>query len=214
MTNLKLRYVTAILLLILTSAVVHSLQYRPSHDDESGLATLRTIPLKIGEWQGEEYPLEEKVYDILETRAIIHRSFTTNSGRNVFLSIVHYHDTKVDFHGPEACLGANGLQLEKTTKTVTLHSNGRSITFDLARMISSNTQGKTLIYYFYKTGRFVGSSYLMMRLNIAANKMIRNDTKGSLIRISTNFIPGREKEAEKVLLGFTQDLFPYIDKWF
>jgi len=212
MENLKLRYITTILLLILTSAVVHTLQYRPSHDDESGLVVLRTVPFKIGEWQGEEYPLEEKVYDILETRAIISRSFTTNSGKNIFLSIVHYHDTKVDFHAPESCLGANGLQLEKTTKTVTLHSNGKSVTFDLARMISSNTQGKTLVYYFYKAGRFVGSSYLMMRLNIAMNKMIRNDTKGSLIRISTDFIPDREKEAEKVLLGFTQELFPYIEK--
>lgn len=214
MKNLKLRYIATILLLFFTSAVVQALQYRPRHEDDSGLATLRSVPIKIGEWQGEEYPLEETVYDILETRAIIHRSFTTNSGKNVFLSLVHYHDTKVDFHAPEACLGGNGLQTEKTTKTVTLHSNGKSVTFDLARMITSNPQGKSLVYYFYKTGRFVGSSYLMMRLNIATNKMMRNETKGSLIRISTNFIPGKEKEAEQVLLDFTQDLFPYIDKWF
>jgi len=212
MTSVKFRYVAAILLLISTSAVVNALQRTPYQNDEAGFAILRQIPTQIGKWQGRDYPLEEEVYDILETRSIIHRSFKTDNGHNSFLSIVHYHDTKVDFHRPEACLGAKGVELEKTTKSVTLQSNTEPITFDIARMISTNNDGQTLVYYFYKAGRFVGSSYLMMRLNIAFNKISRNDTKGSLIRISTNYAPGKEAEAETVLQGFLQDIFPHIEK--
>ncbi|WP_136795761.1 exosortase C-terminal domain/associated protein EpsI [Desulfosediminicola ganghwensis] len=211
MTSITFRYIAAILLLISTSAVVNALQYTAKHDDETGFAILRQIPSQIGEWQGRDYPLEEKVYDILETRSIIHRSFNSDSGQNAFLSIVHYHDTKVDFHRPESCLGGRGVELEKTTKAVTLQSNSEPITFDIARIISTSSNGKTLVYYFFKANRFIGSSYLMMRLNIAANKMTGNDTRGSLIRISTNYTPGRETEAETVLLGFLQDLFPHIE---
>lgn len=211
MTNLKFRYIIVILLMVLTSAVVQALQYAPDQDDEAGLATLQTVPFRFSKWQGTEHPLLEEVYDILETRAIIHRSFTSDEGSNAFLSIVHYQDTKVGFHEPESCLGAKGLKLDKSTKTVTIQTNGQSKTFNLSKLISTNENGSTLVYYFYKAGQFIGSNYLKMRLNIAFNKLTSNDTKGSLIRISTNLTPGREKEAERILVDFLQDLFPYVN---
>ena len=77
MANLKIRYLIVILLLAVTASVVNGLQYDSSQDDESGLADLQPIPMQIGEWwQGKDFPLEEMVYEILETRAIIHRSYT------------------------------------------------------------------------------------------------------------------------------------------
>lgn len=209
---MKFRYLTIVLLLFVTTVVVHALQYSPDQDDEAGLADLQQVPMRVGEWQGEEFPLEERTYDILETRAIIHRSFRSFEGENAFLSVVHYHDTKVGFHQPEECLGGIGLKTEKTTKAISLRSGDETISFNLARVVSTHQNGKSLVYYFYKAGPFVGSNYMMMRLNIAANKMMRNDTKGSLIRISTELIPGRENNAETLLLGFLQDLFPYIEK--
>lgn len=212
MAKLKFRYLTVVLLLLATSAVVHALQHSQEQDGEAGLANLRYIPMQVSKWQGEEFPLEERIYDILETRAIIHRSFRSSEGENVFLSVVHYHDTKVDFHQPESCLGGIGLKTEKTTKAVSLRSGDETRTFNLARLVSTHQNGKSLVYYFYKAGPFIGSNYTLMRLNIAANKMMRNDTKGSLIRISTELIPGRENNAETLLLGFLQDLFPYIEK--
>lgn len=210
MENLKFQYLIVIILLTVTAFVVNGLQYGSSRDDESGLADLQAIPMQIGEWwQGKDFPLEEMVYEILETRAIIHRSFTGNNGSNVFLSIVHYSDTKVDFHAPESCIGGRGLKTEKTNKTIAFLSGDKKIILDVAKMVTTRSTGETLTYYFYKSGEFIGSNYIKMRLNIAANKLFKNDARGSLIRISTVMNPGNEAEAESLLISFLQDFYPY-----
>ena len=212
MANLKFRYLIVVILLALTAFVVYNLRYDSSQDDETGLAILQAIPMQIGKWKGQDVSLDEMVYDILETRAIIHRSFNADNEGNVFLSVVHYHDTKVGFHAPEACLGGRGEKTTKTTKTITLFSGGQQRTIDIAEIIATRATGQTLTYYFFKSGRFIGSNYIKMRLSIAANKLARNDTRGSLIRISTTLIPENETAAELMLIDFLEDLLPYVQK--
>jgi len=197
---------------MVTAFVINSLQYDSSQDDETGLAILQAIPMQVGKWKGQDISLDETVYEILETRAIIHRSFTADNGDNIFLSVVHYHDTKVDFHAPEACLGGRGEQTTKITKTITLFSGAQQRTIDIAEIIAVRATGQTLTYYFFKSGQFIGSNYIKMRLSIAANKLARNDTRGSLIRISTTLIPGNEAAAESVLIDFVEDFFQYIQQ--
>ncbi len=213
MAHLKLRYLIVILLLGATATVVEDLQYESLRDDNSDLSDLQEIPLHIGEWwQGRDFPLEEMVYEILETKAIIHRSFTGSDGKNVFLSVVHYSDTKVDFHAPEACLGGRGLKTEKTNKQISLLSNEQRITLDVAEIVTTKANGKSLTYYFYKSGKFTGSNYIKMRLSIAVNKLSSDDTRGSLVRISTEFNPNSKAEAESLLTDFLQDFFPYVQQ--
>ena len=212
MANLKFRYLIGALFLIITASIVSALQYDSIHDRDSGLSDLQAIPMQIGMWQGQDFPLDEMIYDILETRAIIHRSYVSLNGDNVFLSIVHYHDTKVDFHAPEACLAGRGESTTKTTKTITLLSSAQQRTFDIAEIIVTRATGKTLTYYFFKSGQFIGSNYIKMRLSIAANKLAMNDTRGSLIRISTTLVPGNEAAAESMLIDFMEGLFPYIQQ--
>lgn len=212
MANLKFRYLIAGILLIVTATVVSVLQHDSSQDETAGLAELQKIPTQIGKWQGQDFPLEERIYDILETRAIIHRSYTAQNEGSVFLSIVHYHDTKVDFHAPEACIGGRGDKTKKTTKTITLFSGDEEITLDVAEMITTRTSGQTLTYYFFKAGHFVGSNYIKMRLSIAANKLAVNDSRASLIRISTTLTPGKKKVAESLLTGFMEKLLPCVQQ--
>jgi EpsI family protein len=213
MENLKFRYLIVIILLAGTASVVTALQYDSSKEDDYGLKNLQGIPLQIGEWwEGRDFPLEETVYEILETRAIIHRSYTTGSGEAIFLSLVHYYDTKVDFHAPESCIGGEGLKTKKTIKKVSLFSGDKKVTLDITELLTTRATGETLTYYFFKSGDFVGSNYIKMRLSIAANKLARNDTRSSLIRISTALVPGKEAETEALLKNFMEDLFPYIQQ--
>jgi EpsI family protein len=213
MAKITIRYATVFLLLALTAIVVNDLHGDYSQMKDSGLEAIDNIPMQLDNgWQGKDFPLEEMVYDILETRAIVHRSFNDRNGNNVFLSIVHYADTKVDFHAPESCIGGRGLQTIKTSKTITLHVDGVEKSINVAQMITTRSNGKSLSYYFYKSGDFIGSNYIKMRLSIAANKLLNNDTRGSLIRISTTLLPEKEKESETLLVHFLQDLFPYVNQ--
>jgi EpsI family protein len=212
MANLKIRYLIAVLLLAATAIVVNGLQYDSSQEEGAGLADLQTFPMQIGPWVGRDFPLDAMVYEILETKAIIHRSFTDAKGDNVFLSIVHYHDTKVDFHAPESCIGGRGEKTKKTDKTLTLLVGGKQIRLNVAEMVTTRDTGQTLTYYFFKAGPFMGSSYIKMRLSIAANKLAQNDARGSLIRISTTLLPEHETEAEALLTDFLQQLLPPVEQ--
>ncbi len=210
MTNLKVRYIIVIVLLLLTATVIYGLQYDTFSDENIGLADLQVFPMQVGKWHGQDFPLDELVYEILETRAIIHRSFTDKNGENIFLSVVHYHDTKVDFHAPEACIGGRGLKTQKTDKKIQLSVNNKEIILDVAEMITTRESGQTLTYYFFKAGNFLGSNYIKMRLNLALNKLRKNDSSASLIRISTTILPGQEVKAEARLKDFIAALLPLI----
>lgn len=212
MANLKFRYLIVFLLLVATALVLYGMEYDSERYEKAGLADLQAIPLQIGKWKGQDFQLDEMVYKILETKAIIHRSFSVDSGENVFLSVVHYHDTKVDFHAPEACIGGQGLKTKKTTKTIILFSGAEERTIDIAEMVTTRSSGQTLTYYFFKSGQYIGSNYIKMRLSIAANKLAKSDTRASLIRISTTLTPGNEAKAETLLGDFLQDFYPFVQQ--
>ena len=211
MKKLTYRYVVAILLLSVTAALSSILQYDDTQYDEINITNLQSIPMQIGHWQGKDIALNEAVYEILETKAIIHRVYFSNKNDNIFLSIVHYNDTKVDFHAPESCLGGLGLKTTKAYQELIVHPNGKEQIINVAKIISKNAFNDTLTYYFYKSGKFIGANYIKMRLNIAANKLFNNDTKGSLIRVSTNIKNGDEKKAENQLIQFIENIYPFIN---
>ena len=212
MIGLLRRYLIVAVLVFLTAFVVKSLGYDSEQDNIAGSVAIQRLPLKFGEWNGYNVLLEDRVYEILETRAIIHRSFNSPQGDNVFLSIVHYQDTKVDFHAPEACIGGRGLKTKKTTKLMTLFSGLAEIKLECAELITTRENGQTLSYYFYKAGSYVGSNYVALRFNIAINKLVDSTSSSSLVRVSTPIIAGDKERASKLLIGFIQDIFSELQE--
>ncbi|MFW8600777.1 exosortase C-terminal domain/associated protein EpsI [Desulfobacterota bacterium M19] len=214
MTNLKLRYFIAAILIAATAAIVSALQYSPSQDEgATGQAFLQTIPMQIGEWKGYNVPLDEKVYEILETRAIINRNYVNKAGKTLQLSIVHYKDTKVDFHAPEACLGGRGEHTRKLTKKITIKHGNSSFTLNIAEILASNANNRSVSYYFYKAGNFMGQNYIKMRLNIAKNRLFNKNKSGSLIRVSGYLgLEGNQQKEEKLIESFMQELIPVITR--
>ncbi|VAW34694.1 hypothetical protein MNBD_DELTA04-1624 [hydrothermal vent metagenome] len=211
MASLKLRYLIALVLLSAAACLVKSLQYDSKQDDVAGLAAIRTIPMRLGKWQGHDVPLAEEVYDILETRAILNRKYVSPEGNYIFLSIVHYSDTKVDFHAPEACLGGRGERTTKIVKKIYLTLNGKTFPLTIAEVKAKNFDSQSLSYYFYKAGNFMGQSYIKMRLNIAYNRLTEQNKSGSLIRVSVpmQLTVSKEKQ-EAQLVQFLQELVPFL----
>jgi len=210
MANLNLRYVLVIFSVLVTGSLVHALQYAPSQDNQAGLQAIQSIPLQIDRWHGYDQPLDEDVYDILETRAILHRSYVAKNGDQVFLSIVHYSDTKVDFHAPEACLGGRGEQTTKSVKNVIIPVNNQDTPLEIAEIVSRNNDRQNLSYYFYQTSGFQGQNYIKMRLKIAMNRLVAHDSSGSLVRLSTD-MTGDGDQAHRLLDAFLTALFPIIE---
>lgn len=199
--------------MLIASVLVNFLTYDTYHKAGAGIETIASIPLELGRWQGKDVPLEKLVYEILETRSIINRIYRTENGQEVFLSIVYYPDTKVDFHAPEGCLGGQGIELEKSSTTITLINNSKTVKINLNQLIWQQGSRENLVYYFYKAGKFVGQSYIKLRLSLAKNKFTNKTKSGSLIRVSTPIPTGDTQKASNILIDFTEQLYPVLIKY-
>ena len=148
MENMQNRYLIVIAIMLLTSVFVHFLSYDTYYEAEAGIRAIKNIPLEFGQWQGKDIPLDEQIYEILETRSIINRVYRVENGQEVLLSIVYYPETKVDFHAPEACLAGKGIQISKSDQIITIIPNENKVKINLNRLIRKQGGSDELIYYF------------------------------------------------------------------
>jgi len=176
---------------------------------KDGIETLRKIPLRIGEWQGKDLQLEKLIYEILETKSIVQRSYLWNN-QVVFLTIVYYPEQKVDFHAPEACLGGRGIQIQKQINKVRIVSDGKEHNIKLNQLIWDQQGEQRLVYYFYKSGEFLGESYMKLRLNLAVNAIRNRQKSGSLIQVSTPITHGNLQKASHTLRDFMSKVYPFL----
>ena len=213
MEKLSSRYIVLLLLMIMTIPLLSYLKYDTFNKPKDGIKAISNIPHKFGEWKGTDYKIEERVYELLETKSIIHRNYKNINGSSVFLSIVYHADTKVNFHGPEQCLGAQGIALQKTNKLITFHYHDKLIRIELNQLVQDQYGSKSLVYYFFKAGDFIGPNYVKLRLNIALNKFRNSKKNGVLIRFSTPINENDPLESSKILKDFLKDIYPYVVKY-
>ena len=210
MENIRTRYVILTCILGLTALLVSFLSYGVYNESEAGMRAINKIPLEFGKWQGRDVLLENQVYEILETKSIIYRTYRSESGKDVFLSIVYYAETKVDLHTPEACLGGKGIFVDKTKKTISLTTHGQLTQLHLNQLVRKQKTHEELIYYFYKAGRFVGENYIKLRFSLAMNRFTNQEKSGALIRVSTPVSAGDVQKSSDILVDFIAELYPYL----
>jgi EpsI family protein len=201
-------------MLFVTGLIANYLNYDIFNKADVEASVMQCIPKNLGPWQGTDVKMEDLIYELLETKSIIHRTYQhTDNGQQVFLSLVYYPETKVDFHAPEACLGGKGIEIKKSSRTITLKSNGKTVVIDLNQLIWKKGSEVSLVYYFYKAGNFIGENYIKLRFSLALNKFSNNEKSGSLIRVSTPIKMNDKQEASKTLISFIRDLYPCLTKY-
>lgn len=209
MENIRKRCFILIAIMLLLLLVVAVLEYDIFEKSDYGLETIKKVPYQIRDWHGTDIKLDEDVYKILETKSIIHRNYSSEKS-DVFLSLVYYPETKVDFHAPEACLGGAGERLAKEKKTIVLKINGENRKLHVNQLVRKIGLMEELIFYWYKAGAYMGESYFGLRFHIALNKMANNNKSGALIRVSTKVKGHNYDEASKKLKSFIEGLTPSL----
>ena len=209
---MKSNYFLLIIVMTFLAVTIHMVTYDKAVTAGQGVETVKQIPFRIGDWHGTDHRIDSIVYDILETKAILHRSYRNRHGQEVFLSLVYYAETKVDFHAPEGCLGGQGVKTEKTPAIINITTaSGGTIPLKINRLIQKQDNSNTLVYYFYKTGSFVGRNYIKLRLNLVLNKFKEAKKSGSLIRVSMPLsVVDNGKTSNNELENFISSLYPYL----
>jgi len=212
MAKMKNRFLILCAIMAVTALVVNFLSYGTFYKAEAAVETVRKIPLLVGNWVGKDVPLDPRVFDILETKAILNREYVSH-GQTVLLSLVYYPETKVDFHAPEACLSGQGVQVSKSPRTIVINYRNKKVPIELNQLVRRHNSMDELYFYFYKAGTFMGRSYIKLRFNLALNKFKSKSISGSLIRVSTPMIDGNYRAASKTLTSFIQALYPYLIRY-
>jgi len=212
MAKMKNRFLILCAIMAVTALAVNFLSYGTFYKAEAAVQAVRKIPLLMGNWVGRDVPLDPRVFDILETKAIINREYVSH-GQMVLLSLVYYPETKVDFHAPEACLAGQGVQVSKSPRTIWIVYRNNKVPIELNQLVRRHDGVDELYFYFYKAGDFIGRNYIKLRFNLALNKFKSKSRSGSLIRVSTPVSGGNYNAASKILTDFIEDLYPYLSKY-
>ena len=169
---------------------------------------LKDFPINHEGWKGERIEMDKIVADILETDALVLNRYVKDQ-KAVVLAIVYYPDAKVDFHAPEACYSGRGIKIDKRIMAVALNALG-TINVNELNIVRGNS--KELVYYFYKSGNFIGNSYNRLRFNLVLNNLFAKEKSGALVRISTPVI-GDGDDADSRLIRFMDDFVPLFKKF-
>ena len=173
--------------------------------------SLRELPYTLGDWTGEDHPLQERIVQAVSVSDYTNRVyFEAGADAPVELYIGYYASQRTGdtIHSPRNCLpGAGWDPVRSEIAKISLPS-GRQVL--LNEYVIRRDQNKQMVFYWYQgRGRVIASEYAG-KFWMVADAISRNRTDGALIRLVTPMDDGEEK-ARARLVSFTQILFPYLD---
>lgn len=199
------RIIIAFILLSFTAIITYGSYSLRNYSDE--LYT-RRIPLIIGNWYGKELGMDERTYEVLETKDAIMREYI-NSNDTVLLAIVFSQDNRKVAHPPEVCFAGGGW--ERSDRGIeTLIIDGREIKMN--KLILQKDSWKQVVLYLYKSGDKLTEKYYAQQFNIILNGMLSKDTSSALIRVSANVYDGDVSEKIALTKNFFREIIPIIEQ--
>jgi len=206
MKRFQTRYLILICVLAISSLIILRIQNRQPVEKTN--TDITKIPLKIGEWYGEEIQVDKSVKDILETESVIMRQYKRQDNL-IWLAIVYYKDSRVAFHLPESCYVGQGAYIIKrdNERLTDLESNS----FLANKLILKGNKGNQIILYYFATNGIITPSYPALRWQMVLNKLRAKSNSAGLVRFSA-LIKGNEQETLNLLKDFIKQAAWEISK--
>ena len=165
------------------------------------------FPKAIGEWTSEDVPLDERTYELLETKNLIMRDYKDSKGGTVNLYIVYSQDNRKVTHPPEICLqGGGGTVVDKTPIQVT-------DSIKATKLLIEKAISQELVIYWYKSGNVNTNIFLMQQFKMAIEHLLGKKTSIAMIRVMTTIENNRQEEALSRLKSFCSLIEPLLNKY-
>ncbi len=180
---------------------------------------VKTLPLLLGDWQGEELAdLGVRSRQVLQLDHWIRRLYTNKQGEKVFLYIGYWKKQSGEYqaakHSPAICLPANGWRVsgKKAKKLRVTNDN----TLSINSLIGEYQQSKSLFYYWFFSGEKTYHEEWEALLQISLQTLLHGRSDGGIIEVSTNLEGVRgsasEEVASKALQDFITQFNPELKK--
>lgn len=142
----------------------------------------KAIPLEIGDWVGEDHPVDPRIFRLLGTEDIITRTYRhPDHPVPVDLYVVHANDSRKVAHPPEICFSGGGY-VQRERSIVTLDTPDGPL--EAVRMVLDRGRSTLLVYYWYRLDGRNTPNYLDHQLDVLLRRLRRQSREGSMVRLS------------------------------
>jgi EpsI family protein len=206
--TLKQRIVVTAVLLAVASPLVLVLHYSAPAPADIGPLKQR-IPKVIGAWamESEHGPTEEETR-ILETDAILTRTYVHTDGRRADLSVIFARDNRRVAHPPEICYKGSGWEVMGRA-VAELQVEGE--TFRANQRLLIRGGHRLLVLYWYKAGANYTANYWWMQCLIIKSHVLNRQSSSALIRVSApSSSAAEDKDVVQTLREFATIAIPPV----
>lgn len=171
---------------------------------------LKDLSYQIGNWQGKEYPLEQRIVQAVSVTDYTNRVYTSSSAAPVELYVGYYASQRTGdtIHSPKNCLpGAGWDPIHAGYATIPVQ-DGKQITVN-EYVIAQGLQRQLVFYWYQGRGRVIASEY-WGKFWMIHDAITRNRTDGALVRLITPIIDNNTPQAYATLEKFTKLIFPSL----
>ena len=181
--------------------------YMPTRLETNFKIKMSDFPKAIGEWTSEDVPLDERTYELLETKNLIMRDYKNSKGKTVNLYIVYSQDNRKVAHPPEICLQGGGATVVDKT-SIQLTGSIKAVKLILEKAVS-----RELVVYWYKLGNANTNIFLKQQFKMAIEHLLGKKTPIAMVRVLTVIEDNRQEEALSRLKSFCSLVEPLLNKY-
>jgi EpsI family protein len=201
--------------LILLAATALLLQARNTGEIIPDHRPLRSFPQTFPGWSSTDVTLSKDVLDVLGPGDFLTRQYQYGSSTpSVGLFIAYFPSQRSGdaIHSPKNCLPGAGWVPVRSDR-VTLNLPGQ-VPFKANRyLIAKGEQRQLVLYWYWAHHRAIASEY-WAKYYLVADSIRMHRSDGSLIRLTTTFLPRESVDAaQKRLLALADNISPVIDNY-
>lgn len=177
-------------------------------------APLQTFPMRIGDWEGRDLPVDKVSLDTLKLADYASSTFIRPDERVPVSLWIAYYDTQtqgVSVHSPRACLPGGGWQIESIGEYLVPDVRADGSSLRVNRVLISMGEERQLVYYWFAQRGRVLTNELAVKWYIFRDGLLMNRSDGALVRITT-YVGDVSKVAEgdARLQRFMRDIDPKL----
>jgi EpsI family protein len=208
---MRWRFVTVLALLGATAVLLRA---RNASEIIPSRQPLQSFPQFAG-WSSTDLPLSKDVLEVLGPGDFLTRDYKRDpKAPAVGLFIAYFPSQRSGdtIHSPKNCLPSAGWVPLRSDR-VTLNLPGKT-PFQANRYLIAQGQDRQLVLYWYWAHERAVASEYWAKYYLVADSIRMRRSDGSLIRLTTKFLPGESIDsAQERLLGLADNISPVIDNY-
>lgn len=167
------------------------------------------LPSALAPWHGVDVALEERQYQLLETRDVLLRRYATPAGESVLACVAVAGPENKAAHPPEVCYRGQGWTIETHVEwDVELAGRVRP----LEELVIAQDGVRELVWSWYRVGDEETGSWWREQWLALQARLSRESTPAALLRFSTPLADGDRDAARRRLGRFLTHFLPEVDR--